>query len=307
MAGPSLDPLIGRDRELGALLEVVAGARLVTLTGAGGSGKTRLARSAVESLRAAGQQAWFVDCSAVHEAAIVGATIAGALDIEDVTGGDPIDAVVGSVGETDAVLALDNLEQIDGAGRVATRLLEAAPSLTVVATSRAPLRVRGEVEFAVAPLGLPSDATPDAIAASPAGELFLARAREVAPRATLDDSTSADVAALLERLDGLPLAIELAAARTRTVTPREILRRLAERGPEAIDTPDGDQHRSRSRRSRYVPASTSTSPKPSCPTSTSSTRPTRSSGLVWRSESSTFGRRRGSDSSRRSAPWHCGG
>jgi predicted ATPase/DNA-binding CsgD family transcriptional regulator len=244
MTGPSLDPLIGRDRELGALLEVLAAARLVTLTGPGGSGKTRLAGAAVASRLAAGQQAWFVDCSAVEDAEIVGAAIIGAMHLDDVGAADPIDAIIEAIGDADAVLALDNLEQIDGAGGIAARLVDGAPGVSVLATSRVPLRIGGEVEFAVLPLRLPSAPTPSAIAESPAGALFLTRARAVAPAVVVDEAAAIDIAALLERLDGLPLAIELAAARTRSVTPGEILRRLDERGPASIDARDADDHRS---------------------------------------------------------------
>jgi predicted ATPase/DNA-binding CsgD family transcriptional regulator len=244
LAGPSLDPLIGRDQELGALLDVMSRSRLVTLTGPGGSGKTRLASAAVASLRAAGQDAWFVDCSALDDPAIVGASIKAAIGLEGLAPGDPIEAVVASLGDADTVLVLDNLEQIVGAGSIAMRLVNAAPGLTTLATSRVPLRVRGEVEFAVHPLRLPSAPTPSAIAESPAGELFLTRARAVAPATVVDDATAANIAALLERLDGLPLAIELAAARMRSVTPGELLRRLDERGPASIDAREADDHRS---------------------------------------------------------------
>ncbi|HEX5014332.1 MAG TPA: LuxR C-terminal-related transcriptional regulator [Candidatus Limnocylindrales bacterium] len=240
----SLDPLIGRESELGALLGALATGRLVTLTGPGGSGKTRLADAAVTARRDAGGGAWFVDCSAVDHTAILGAVIAAAMDL-DGSGQDPLDAVIASLrGETQTLLALDNLEQIDSAGLVATKLVESVPGLTILATSRVPLRVRGEIEFAVPPLALPTDASPASIVASPAGELFLARAHAVSPSAQIDDATATDIAALLARLDGLPLAIELAAARTRSITPGEILRRLGERGPESIDARDTDDHRS---------------------------------------------------------------
>ena len=241
--GSSLDPLVGREKELGALLDLHARSRLVTLTGPGGSGKTRLALAATASLRDAGERAWFVDCTAIDDAAIVPATIASAMSL-DAAGKDPFDAVIATLGGEASMLTLDNLEQVDGAGRVATRLLDALPELSIIATSRIPLRVGGEVEFAVPPLGLPADPSPAAIAGSPAGELFLRRARAVGQATDIDAATASDIAHLLERLDGLPLAIELAAARTRAATPAEILRRLDERGPASMDERDADQHRS---------------------------------------------------------------
>jgi predicted ATPase/DNA-binding CsgD family transcriptional regulator len=243
-SGLVLDPLIGRDDDLKAILNAVGRARLVTLTGAGGSGKTRLALGVVAALRGADRDAWFVDCSAIEDVELIGATIAAALDLQGAQRPDPIELVIAALEDRSTVLALDNLEQIDGVSAAALRLLEALPGLTVLGTSRLPLRMKGELEFPVLPLTLPDDASPNAVMSSPAGALFLTRAGAVAPSMTLDDATAADIARLLRRLDGLPLAIELAAARTRALSPREIHRRLDDRGPEAIDSRTDDRHRS---------------------------------------------------------------
>jgi predicted ATPase/DNA-binding CsgD family transcriptional regulator len=243
-SGLFLDPLIGRDHDLARLLDLLGRARLVTLTGTGGSGKTRLAQAAVADLRDTGHEAWFVDCSAVTDAGIVGATIVAAMDLQGAQGLDPLDLVIATLEERRALLALDNLEQIDRVGGIATRLLSATTQLSILATSRIPMRVRGETEFPVPPLLLPTEATSAGVLASPAGTLFFQRSGVLAAPGSLDEATAADIAALLRRLDGLPLAIELAAARTRVMSPREINRRLDARGTEGIDTGPDDRHRS---------------------------------------------------------------
>ncbi len=159
-------------------------------------------------------------------------------------GADSEEAVLRALRAGPTVLAVDNLEQVAGAGALLVRFLQSAGMLTIIATSRTPLGVRGEVEFAVRPLPLPEDRTKIAVEASASGALFLTRARELRPDLDLDESTASDVALLLAQLDGLPLAIELAAARTRAASPGEILRRLESRGIDAIDGQPGDEHRS---------------------------------------------------------------
>ena len=243
--GLFLDPLIGRDDDLDAILRLVTRSRLVTLTGTGGSGKTRLGHAALAVLRDDGQDAWFVDCSAIDEGELIGPAIVAAMDLPDVSGLGPIDLVVTTLRERTATLVLDNMEQVGAAGGVLTRLLDAIPGLSILATSRRPLQISVEKEFGVPPLGLPEEPSAASVSTAPAGALFLSRAGALSGSAVaLDDTTAEEIAALLQRLDGLPLAIELAAARTRVLSPREINRRLDELGPVGIDAGTDDRHRS---------------------------------------------------------------
>jgi predicted ATPase/DNA-binding NarL/FixJ family response regulator len=243
-AASDLEPLIGRDADLAALDEALESSRFVSLTGPGGSGKTRLAEVVVVSIRATGREALFVDASDLRDPELLCPAIAAALRLDTAGSSDPLDAVAAALAERDAFLALDNLEHLPGAGAVIAALLSRALSVRVLTTSRVKLGAPGETEFAVPTLGLPPTDDPAAIEASPAGSLFLARARAIGRLSTLDPPTAIDVAALLRRLDGLPLAIELAAARTRIIKPAEILYWLDERGVAAVDSAAGDAHRS---------------------------------------------------------------
>jgi len=226
------------------VISLLTSNRLVTLTGPGGSGKTRLAEAIQRTASNLGREAWFVDCSAILDAALIPQAIAAALELGS-GAGIPVEQLIAArlTGRT-SLLVLDNLEQIDGAGAPAARLLEALPQLTILAASRRPLGVEGEHEYPVGPLGLPSEATPAAIEASAAGALFLARSRARAHGFAVDDGNAQDIAELLRRLDGLPLALELAAARMRTMSPRELNQRLEQLGPGAVDVPDADVRRS---------------------------------------------------------------
>ncbi len=239
-----LDPLIGRDQLLASLLDELKRSRFVSLTGPGGSGKTRLAEAVVSAVRQVGQDAWFVDLSAVEDRSLVAASIVTTLRLEGSPARDPLDVIIETLAERESVLVLDNLEQIAGVGQVATSLLHGAPGLRILATSRAPLGVRGEMEMAVPTLDLPDEPTVAALERSAAGSLFLARSRALGRMRSFDERTAVEISTLLRMLDGLPLAIELAAARTRAMSPAEIVSRLERHGVEAIDSHDGDRHRS---------------------------------------------------------------
>jgi predicted ATPase/DNA-binding SARP family transcriptional activator len=213
-------PLLGRETELAALAELVRGdgTRLITLTGTGGIGKTRLALELVRRLAPEFQQGSAVATLAtVHDPALVPRAILEALGIPEV--GQNAQALLAtSLADSELLLLVDNFEQVLPAARAIAELLNAAPKLKVVATSRAPLHVAAEQEFPVPPL-----------ADDEAAELFVSRAQAANPRFDLSEQNAAAVAELCARLDGLPLAIELAAARTKLLPPATLLTRLSNR------------------------------------------------------------------------------
>ena len=226
-------PLIGRNQELADLVELARGpdVRLVTMTGPGGTGKTRLALAVAGELAAELGHAFFVDLAPVSDPDIVGSAIAAVLGVEETADLPLVEGIARRLGDDPALLVLDNFEQVLPAATLVHELLGAAPGLTVLVTSQAPLRLREEREFPVPPLALPdADSDGDAnLAGSPAVEFFLDRAQAVKPGFELTDENAAAVAGICRRLDGLPLAIELAAARVKLLSPQGILERLEKR------------------------------------------------------------------------------
>ncbi len=213
-------PLLGRERELAALADLVRNedTRLVTLTGTGGIGKTRLALELVRRLAPEFHNGSAVATIAtLRDPALVTRAILEALEIPEV-GRDPEEELIRVLKDSELLLLVDNFEQVLPAARNIARLLEAAPALKLIVTSRAPLHVAAEREFPVPPL-----------AEDEAAELFIARAQAANPDFALSEQNAAAVAELCARLDGLPLAIELAAARTKLLPPTALLSRLGNR------------------------------------------------------------------------------
>jgi predicted ATPase/class 3 adenylate cyclase len=228
---PEATTFIGRGAELEAVAGLLAERHLVTLTGTGGTGKTRLAlRTAAGVADRFADGAFFVTLAVITEAELLPAAIASALGLPEVPGRAPADVVREWLAERELLLVLDNLEQIEGAAVVVEALLGASPRVRVLATSRSPLRIAGEQEFLVPPFSVPErGAELPVLQASDAVRLFVDRARLVRRELSPSAEDFVVIAEIAKRLDGLPLAIELAAARVRLLPLAAIRDRLAHR------------------------------------------------------------------------------
>ena len=228
-------PLVGRTVELDALRMLLADhdVRLITLTGPGGSGKTRLAlHAAAEAVELFPHGVWLVALEAVQDAALLLPTIAQTLGLFD-SGGRPLEAAIQEhLGGQRVLLVLDNFEQLLEAARTVGDLLDRLPGVQVVVTSRVRLRIAAEHAFPVSPLAVPDPSSLpalDVLSQYDSVALFLERARAVAPGFAVTEENAPAVAELCVRLDGLPLAIELAAARIKLLPPLALLARLGRR------------------------------------------------------------------------------
>jgi predicted ATPase/DNA-binding CsgD family transcriptional regulator len=222
---------VGRHRELALLQGLLDVAQLVTLTGVGGAGKTRLSlRAANLYVESTGVDGWFVSLESVHDAQRLPRAVVRALGLADQSARDPLDVVIEALRDRPAILVIDNCEHIiDAAASFIDELLLALPDLTVLATSRRPLELDGERVFAVPPLsaepvvGTTPDHLPDAVS------LLVARARAADAAFELGPHDAESAAELCRALDGLPLAIELAATRLRTLSITDLTSRLSSR------------------------------------------------------------------------------
>jgi predicted ATPase/class 3 adenylate cyclase len=226
-----LSTFIGRDRELSEVRALLESSRMVTLTGAGGCGKTRLSlQVAAEMLDGTGDGVWLVEMAAISDPDAVPSAISGALGIAPRPGRAVLETLLDALGPQDILIVLDNCEHlIDACAKIADALVRRCPRVHLVATSREPLGINGETIYRVPSLSLPASGDSVASGSSDAVALFVDRARAQGAGLTVDAETVPVIVSICRRLDGLPLAIELAAARLRSLSLNGLHDRLDQR------------------------------------------------------------------------------
>ena len=227
-----MSSFVGRAAELAEVRRLIADSRLVTLTGSGGAGKTRLAlQVAAELLDGSGDGVWFADLAPLQDGDLVAATVANVLGIRAEPGRPLIDTLVEAVGQRSLLLLLDNCEHVlDTCAKLADALLRGCPNLVLLTTSREPLGIDGERVHRVPSMETPADDDDmDAIGDTEAVRLFTDRAAQHGVRLVWDERTASVVGRICRRLDGIPLAIELGAARLTVMSLTELDARLDQR------------------------------------------------------------------------------
>ncbi len=226
-----LSSFIGRGKELSEIRSLVESYRLVTLCGAGGSGKTRLAlQVAAEKLDGSGGGVWFVELGSVPDSELVASTVARAMGLREEPGRSVVETLLNAIGERHLLIVLDNCEHvIEGCAKLTEVLVRSCSRVQVLTTSRQALAITGEKVYRVPPLSVPADDEAQPAADSEAVRLFVERATEASSDFALDEYNTKVVTSICRRLDGMPLSIELAAARARSMDLREIEGRLDQR------------------------------------------------------------------------------
>ena len=234
---PTQTPLfIGRSREIAEVKQLLHTSRLLTLTGTGGTGKTQLAlRVAAEIAEMFTDGVCFVDLAPLSDHTLVAKTIAGTLGMLEIPSESQKDTLKRGLAQRELLLLIDNFEHVIKEAPLLSELLAATSRLKVLVTSREPLRLAEEQEYQVSPLSLPDveKVSVSRLMASEAGLLFVRRAQMILPRFEVSESTAPVIGRICTRLDGLPLAIELAAARSKLFSPQALLERLGGRGENA--------------------------------------------------------------------------
>jgi len=229
-----ISSFVGRTAELATVASLLGEHRLVTLTGSGGSGKTRLAvQVAAELIDAFEDGVWFADLAPISDPALVAATVAAAAGVAEIPGRSLVATLADQLGGRRTILVIDNCEHLMAAAAdLVDRLLRHAAGIRILATSQEALNVPGEIVWRVPSLSVPDAALPpraETVARSESVQLFLDRAAAIQSRLVLTDANAEVIAQICRRLDGVPLAIELAAARVKMLAPDELLRRLEDR------------------------------------------------------------------------------
>lgn len=240
-------PLVGRDDQVSAVTSLIETdrIRLITITGSGGIGKTRLAMAVATTIAGRnGDGACWVELAAVSDAGQVPGAIAAALAVTEQQRYELSTTIIDFLRGRELLLVLDNFEHVIDAWRVVSQVLASTPSITILITSRRALRIRGEVEHSLAPLPLPlvseGDAHLDQLAAAPAVQLLLGRGRAVRSNFTLTSNNAGPIVQICRRVDGLPLALELAGAQLRTRSEVSVLSGLdamMDAEPALVDLP----------------------------------------------------------------------